>query len=414
METSKVGISLKKMAEELLNELQSNGELPLIEMHIIRAVGPTLLNRDFNNMVKKITYGGATRVRFSSQSVMKAIRDFRSGIDGARESSNIHSRYLPEHLSRIIASRGEEYAALADFVKENFTTNKKKDGATAQIIVYAEHDVEEIADIIIKKYNEDRDGFLKDDTILNGTDMKGKMVSHASARKVDDMTALKGRMSTDLHYVDSIESAASINHAYSVDEWKGDTDFFVATDDADRMLSFITGDTDDVNGSGMIEDLDIAANVFYQYANIDTRTLLENCLRGVDLDDKAAVDSAVRRMQKIASNFIADFATIVPEAKQHAMASKPAPSCMLITAKKWARAQSADSVFVDVIEGRNSKGVVKDARDRLVKFINAAQNGAFAIEEFQNILWLEDDTNGDIPENAKRSSLKDASREIFG
>ena len=188
----------------------------------------------------------------------------------------------------------------------------------------------------------------------------------------------------------------------------------MATDDADRMLSFITGDTDDVSGSGMIEDLDIAANVFYQYANIDTRTLLENCLRGVDLDDKAAVDSAVRRMQKITSNFIADFATIVPEAKQHAMASKPVPSCMLITAKKWARAQSADSVFVDVIEGRNSKGVVKDARDRLVTFINAAQNGAFAIEEFQNILWLEDDTNGDIPENAKRSSLKDASREIFG
>ena len=191
MEASKVGISSKKMVEGLLNELQSKGELPLIEMHIIRAVGPTLLNRDFNNMVKKITYGGATRVRFSSQSVMKAIRDFRSGIDGARESSNIHSRYLPEHLSRIIASRGEEYAALADFVKENFTTNKKKDGATAQIIVYAEHDVEEIADIIIKKYNEDRDGFLKDDKILNGTDMKGRMVSRASARKVDDMTALQ-------------------------------------------------------------------------------------------------------------------------------------------------------------------------------------------------------------------------------
>lgn len=397
--------------KELVDRIQDNGDLPLVELHVIRSIGPTLLNRDFNNMVKKIVFGGTTRVRFSSQSVMKAIRDFRSRMKGDN-TNNIHSRHLPEHLARKISDRGEEYTELAEHIRNSFAKNKKnKTGETGQILVYAEHDLDQIADIIIKRYEEDKNAFLKDENILET--LRGEMAGSAFERGVDDMTALKGRMSTDLQYVVSIESAASINHGYSVDQWYGDTDFFSATDDADRMINFINGKTNDVSGSGIIEVQDVAANVFYQYANIDTRTLFENVLRGVNLEDENAVSNAIKRMHRIVSEFITDFATIVPEAKQHSMASKPLPSCMLVTAKKTARAQSADSEFVDAIEGNGSIGVSKIARDRLVSFINNAQNGAFATEEFRNIFWIEDGDNDNIPQNAKKTSLKNIEAELF-
>ena len=390
---------------DLLDRMQANGELPLIELHVLRAIGPTLLNRDFNNQIKKVTFGGSTRVRFSAQSLMKAIRDYR----GTTGSYNIHSRMLPFSIAREIESRGKEYKELATNVEEVYTASPKMKGATAQVLVYSPHDVEDIASSIINAYDKDKDTFSKDyKKSINS--IEEELKSNAETREVDDMTALKGRMSTDLQYVDTIESAVSVNHAYSVDEWAGDVDCFTATDDAAKMLSFF-GNTD-VSGAGMLETLDISANTFYQYANIDTRTLFENVLRGVDVSDTQAVNNAITRMHNVAVNFIEDFATIVPDAKQHSMASRPMPACMLVTTKKWARAQSADREYAEAIESKGSQGVTKIARDRLVKFANDAQSGAFAVDGFEKVYWLEDG-EGDIPESATRSSLKDVAKSIF-
>lgn len=390
---------------DLLDKMQANGDLPLIELHILRAIGPTLLNRDFNNQIKKVTFGGSTRVRFSAQSLMKAIRDYR----GTSGSYNIHSRMLPFSIARAIESRGEEYNELAGKVEEFYTVNKKTKGATAQVLVYSPHDVEDIASTIINAYDNDKDVFSKDyKKSIDGLSSTLKL--NAESREVDDMTALKGRMSTDLQYVDTIESAVSVNHAYSVDEWAGDVDCFTATDDAAKMLSFF-GDID-VSGAGMLETLDISANTFYQYANIDTRTLLENVLRGVDMSDDSAIKEAITRMHNVAVGFIEDFATIVPDAKQHSMASRPMPACMLVTTKKWARAQSADREYAEAIEPKGTQGVTSIARDRLVKFANDSQSGAFAIDGFEKIYWLED-VEGEIPKSAVRSTLKEVAKDLF-
>jgi len=406
----------------LLDTMQDNGELPCINIHILRAIGPTLLNRDFNNQIKKLVFGGKTRVRFSSQSVMKAIRTWRSE-RGNIGNQSVHSRYLPEHLSRIIASKDEKYAELATQVKTTLSKGKEL-GKLDTIVVYTKNDIDAMAEIIIRHYDENPEKLLKD---MQGnkkekeqknlwTDVVKELQISASERGLDDMTALKGRMATDNTFGDTIESAVSVNHAYSVDEWQGDTDFFAATDDTKAMLSFITGENESVTGGAAMLDLtDIAANVFYQYANIDTRTLLQNVLRGIDLENKEEVDYAVKRMKRIAAEFIQDFAMFTPEAKQHSMASTPEPICMAITSSKYGRPLSADKEFVRLVVPCGDKSTDRIARSRLVNFINNAQEGAFAIDDYSNILWLENTPEDlELPKNATKVTLREVEKYLFG
>ena len=74
----------RKNTEKILTKLENEKRIPLIEVHQITSVAPSLLNRDFNNRIKTCFIGGTSRVYMSSQSQRRPIRlkEYKDGLLG--------------------------------------------------------------------------------------------------------------------------------------------------------------------------------------------------------------------------------------------------------------------------------------------------------------------------------------------
>ena len=228
-----------------------------------------------------------------------------------------------------------------------------------------------------------------------------------------------GRMSTDDTIVDTVQAARKMNFAYSIDPYQGDTDTFTAVDDCKQMVDepdfvrfFDKNETS--KGSAHFDEADIASNVFYGYLSICTRTLLENKLRAVPVDDKNLINKAIRESREIIRNFIVDYICLHPEAKQTTHASMSRPLAIFITAGTRVQGLTADNYFEKAVRATDSKSVGEIGVERLRKFAEDSLNGSFVVDDnYQGAYWVSDLYNEDIPENVTETKLKAALDEIM-
>ena len=219
---------------------------------------------------------------------------------------------------------------------------------------------------------------------------------------IDDTTALMGRMSTEV-YLDSVFSALHMNHPYSVDEWNGDNDFFVAADDifdknvqnksayVSSMIDFLSKSgklkSKDRLGSAHLNDTDIASNVFYHYASISTRILFENLLRNCRIMNDNNLNELYERMRYIVNTFVVEFCFRAPSAKQTSMATTPMPLAVYITIGDNVYPMTADSIYQKIIRNNGDESVGERAVKRLVGFANDCINSQFAINDYRKRFW---------------------------
>lgn len=396
-------------SRDLMQALVDEKKLPLIEVHMLIPSGPALLNRDFNGRVKLIKFGGVDRVRISSPAKRHPIRK-KEYTDNAT-----HSRRLPLVLAEKLEKMGKDMEYI----------NAAKDAMvgkwnTEQILAFSDHDVDEIANIITSMITSAKDFKEK-----IWDDCKKALIKNAGERAVDDITCLMGRMSTDTHIVQTIEAASHLSHMYSIDAWHGDHDLFTAADDLnDRMgepgfIKFLDGMTDDKDskkvsdqGAAFLDDSDIAANVFYGYTSISTRTLLENKLRNIDKEDKEGIKKAVEESRNIIRNYIRDYIYVMPEAKQTSNATAPVPFAVLITAGTEVYPMTADSSFEKVIVGNEHESVAEQGVKRLAEFADDLVEGDFAVNEYQKMFWISPKYSSK-PESCKEINLNAAIDEIL-
>lgn len=299
-----------------------------MSLHAIHALPPSLLNRDYADAIKRITIGGTSRVRVSSQSWKRAMRKHvRStaieggafGIRTGRFPSLVVEALVTHHGADPVAATAKVAAV---FTSINVTTNEK--GNTSTTIFAPESAPEQIADAIYPYF--DTIGDSVPDEV-----QRAAVASFDPSNAID--IALFGRMLIEIP-AGNVTGAVAVSHSFSVDRAAVEPDFWTAADDAAPAAA---------GRSTMLDSSDLAAPVLYRHAALDRRQLRHN-LRG------AGDPEVVERLAAAAERaFLDAFIQAVPDGKRRSTAATTLPAVVLGIAA--GRDTSFADAYANVIAG---------------------------------------------------------------
>lgn len=268
-----------------------------IQLHLLTAYGAANLNRDDTGRPKTLTFGGAERLRVSSQSLKRAFRQSDVFVEGLPGALGQRSQGFMRGLIDALVAGGlalEEATRRAEALIENDKLGKVKDkgkgsAKTEQLVHLGPDEMATIAGLAER---------LGGDDELDG---KTVLVLKDKPRAAD--IAMFGRMLADNPGF-NVEAAVQVAHAFTTHRVIVEDDYYTAVDDIKNA------DQDADRGAGFIGVQQYGAGLFYLYVCIDADLLLAN-LSG----DKALAADAVEAL-------ITATAKVTPSGKQNAFASR--------------------------------------------------------------------------------------------
>jgi CRISPR system Cascade subunit CasC len=280
---------------------------PFITLHALQAFPPSVLNRDDNNAVKQIMYGGATRVRVSSGAGKRAIRVAMRDAVLSGGQYGLRTTRFPALTTDILVSRyrrpADQAATKTAAVFAELRLKAGKAGNTSAPIFASP----QFATATAAAIDADWDRI--------GESVPG--VVTAAARAALDVhntvdLALFGRMLAEIPGT-RVDGAAGVSHSFSVDPACIEPDFWSTVDDAAK-----DGDTSSSN----LGESTLAAPVLYRSAFLDRRQLLSNLSAAADPEQLAG---AAERA------FVEWFVRAVPMAKKRSSVASTLPSLVVAT-----------------------------------------------------------------------------------
>ncbi|MFG2078712.1 type I-E CRISPR-associated protein Cas7/Cse4/CasC [Nonomuraea maritima] len=287
-----------------------------LDVHAIQPVPPANINRDENGSPKTALYGGARRMRVSSQAWKRAAR--RELERAAEFQRSQRTKRLPEILAVDLLKRqpqlGERAAEVAEATVTALFTAKtpKKNGraATEFLLFLGEAQRSRVVDVLLQ----DTERVLK--TVGNTKEFTKTLndlkLRDAVTNGHPPAVALFGRMiATDPTL--NVDAACQVAHAISTHAVEAQFDYYTAVDDVDEAA--------DETGAGMIGTIEFNAATMYRYATVDMRSLIDN----LDKDRSFAVDVAVE--------FARAFLLSMPTGKRTTFANNTRPDFVLLSVR---------------------------------------------------------------------------------
>ncbi|MDI7775766.1 type I-E CRISPR-associated protein Cas7/Cse4/CasC [Asticcacaulis sp. EMRT-3] len=281
-----------------------------IQLHLLTTYAAANLNRDDTGRPKTLKFGGAERLRVSSQSLKRAFRTSDIFFQYVPTAIGIRSKFfgkvLRDELIRLGASQEEAEKMVVDSIGKSSNTDKGKnklatwDGGKnlthSQIVSLSP---EELA--LLKKIAE---------SLLAGTEISRKdaVILTEKPRAVD--IAMFGRMLADNPEF-NVNAAVQVAHAFTTHRATVEDDFFTAVSD------LLDPDDEHNAGAAHVDNQYYGAGTFYLYICIDANLLLAN-LAG----DKALAKNTLEALIKAA-------AKVSPKGKQNSFASRSMASYIL-------------------------------------------------------------------------------------
>lgn len=266
-----------------------------IQAHFLVAYPAANLNRDDSGRPKTMIYGGAERLRISSQSLKRAIRTspvFEEQLHGHVGSrSQTFGKILEEALMAPPHSLTAEAAAKkAALVIEKDKLGKIKSGSdTEQLAHLSPEEMRRLKSLAAKV------------ATAHTLDEKDALVLTERPKASD--IAMFGRMLADNPKY-NVEAAAQVAHAFTTHRAVVEDDYFTAVDE----LKAERKEAD--KGAGFVGVAEFGTGLFYLYACLNASLLVDN-LR----DDKELAG-------KTAAAFIEALAKTSPSGKQNSFASR--------------------------------------------------------------------------------------------
>ena len=311
----------------------------IIAMHNLRDYTLGLRNRDNNNQAKTAHVGGVPRVKFSTASVKRPMRQimFPETIVSAHLNDMV-AIYLQDQIDAGVLNTADKEQLQKAFeeaicvIKKADKDDKKskkadkdakEDAATKkgrQAVSYQRQTLLAILAAMTKDVVEN--GVPEDDRLAK----LAKTVYAASP--VDPCNALFGVMSTH-DIMETVYAAVSIADTIGINRYAGDTDYwthagYAGSIDAStpKFLRMWQAKEAENPGSENLGFQDVTADTMYQYAHIDVRTFVQNMQR----HDAASgtVTDVTPIAQETFNNFFQLLMTTAPAAKQATNASVPA------------------------------------------------------------------------------------------
>ncbi|OAI20657.1 type I-E CRISPR-associated protein Cas7/Cse4/CasC [Methylomonas lenta] len=332
-----------------------------VNFHVLISHSPSCLNRDDMNMQKSAIFGGKRRVRVSSQSLKRTMRN-----------SNYYKQHFPERsirtreLGLLIETLADELACggyevekhwiekavqvfssktLAgeeDNEEENSDDVSQEDYSEAPtkkvaVAPWAVSEFKFLCDNVIRVYQQEltdkeKDALQKAIEKENSRKPTKKKPKKSSDEIKDEFLlkklkkeleadsagllkacgnaidmALSGRMATS-GLMSNITGALAVAHAITTHAVDADIDWFTAVDDLQEL------------GSGHLDTQEFSSGVFYRYASLNLKQLQVNLGLLSDIKAEETAEGRAKALE-IAAHVLHMLATEVPSAKQQSFAA---------------------------------------------------------------------------------------------
>jgi len=296
-----------------------------VQLHLLTTYPPANLNRDDLGRPKTALFGGAERLRVSSQSLKRAWRTsslFQNSLSG---HLGVRTKRMGEEICQRLLQAGIPEKKARDWSRQIAAVfgklqKNKDDGSREALYIeqLAHFSPEETAAIeaLIQRLIETQQAPADDDLKL--------LRRHHTAADI----ALFGRMLADAPRYNT-EAACQVAHAITVHKVAVEDDYYTAVDD-------LNAGEEDV-GAGHIGETEFGSGLFYLYICLDRQLLLDN------LDGDTALT------ERTIAALVESAATIAPKGKQNSFASRARASYILCE-KGDAQPRSLAVAFLKPVE----------------------------------------------------------------
>ncbi len=326
-----------------------------IQLHALTVYAPSNLNRDDTGRPKTAKFGGAERLRISSQALKRAIRtsvNFRERLAGnLGERTQRLGDLISAHLKKsgVEDTKALEITRLVAGVFGKIEDAKDKPQTYIKQLAFISPEEKVAAlDLADKLVSEGADSLKKDG-------LAGKLLRRADTAA--DI-AMFGRMLADNPDYNR-EAAVQVAHAITTHKVVVEDDFYTAVDDLKKPAEDA--------GAGFIGELGFGSGVFYLYACIDCELLVKNLSGGSVLARKAI------------EAFIEGFATARPNGKQNSFAAHARASYLRVE-KGSQQPRSLAAAFFKPVTGEdllNGSVAVIEGKNGLIEQMNAVYDACY-------------------------------------
>ena len=374
-----------------------------LQIHTLHSYPAALLNRDDSGLAKRMTFGGASRTRVSSQCLKRHWRTaedkFAVGnIDGAADA--VRSREIvTRSVMQPLRDAGEYSGDFLDAVEEEFQKGVYGSSGTTrsgrQPLLLGLPEVEYLqtqARAICEAHPDETDAAVEAASLLFSNQRANEQRENFRAFRQSAtlpgglIGALFGRMVTSDPGA-NIEAAIHVAHAFTVHPEESESDYFSVVDDLQLP--------EEDPGADHIGDVELTAGLFYGYVVVDVPGLVSN-LEGCESGDWQSEDRELAA--KVVEHLIHLIATVSPGAKLGSTAPYAYADLMLIEAGSR-QPRSLANAFRSPVKAQVGKAATA-LSSHLSKLDNAYGGG-----ESRRIMSVEE---CEIP-NAERLCLDDLS-----
>ena len=322
-----------------------------LQLHLLTAYGPSNLNRDDTGRPKSVMFGGAQRLRVSSQSLKRAWRTsdvFTTKLDGyiadrtRRLGKDIYDRMINGGMDENNALKtAREIAGVFGKIGKIKKENKDSDNTLDNIL---------IDQLAFVSPEERAKAFNLADRALAGETVevpKADDLLNKTDRAAD--IAMFGRMFADSPKFNR-EAAVQVAHAITTHRAVAEDDYYTAVDDLKSR------DEAEDAGAGFIGVQEFGAGVFYLYICVDRGLLLRN------------LDNAVSVRDASLAALVEASTTVAPRGKQTSFASR-SRAIYVLAEKGSYQPRSLAAAFLSPVcganQGEQSIKNLESFRDRL-------------------------------------------------
>ena len=264
-----------------------------IELHIIQSLPSSNVNRDDTGSPKTATFGGVPRLRVSSQSWKKAMRDHPAfaitGQPRAERTRLLKAKLLeqlePSYQHHNVEETEESSAVLSALLASLFSKMDKDGDRTSVALYVSQSEMETTAQAIAENWEALLDEDTQADTIKGIVKYLTKRFRGVTS---SPEIALFGRMmATNPHL--AMDAACQVSPALSTHATDIEEDFFTAVDTL----------ADHGSGAAMMGYTPFASGTVYRYLALHWPQLVANLAGDVDLSKstvEAFINAAVLSM----------------------------------------------------------------------------------------------------------------------
>lgn len=268
-----------------------------VQFHLLTSYGPSNPNRDDQGRPKQAMVGGAPRLRMSSQSLKRAIRESTFFALDLADHTGTRTKRLHEKLLEFLIKAGHDKIAAASAAEQvaaifgKLEVGKKDTSKVATTLAFISPEEWRLAEKLAEK-------------ILSGEEVpKDKDLKKLVLRKADGAVdiAMFGRMlAEDADF--NREAAVQVAHAITTHSAQAEEDWYSAVDDLNKA-----GET----GAGHLGEHAFGSGIFYQYVCVNCDLLIANLGGDKDLAAKS-IEALARAL-----------AQATPRGKQNSHAHHP-------------------------------------------------------------------------------------------